>query len=341
MEIRALRESEFNEHAELVYVSYSHERDLEPGSMLSHRDWWLRSIESDPYYEPAQTRVMSLDGRLVASVTCFYRPTWVQGRRVEAGCIGSVCTHPDHRRRGHVREILAEATDWMRARSWEWSFLYGLEAVYGGSGWQNLTAFDLVAEVTPRADLPTQTESGLAFAERLADPGDDADITLLARLHDEFCAPLTGATVRTKQYWRRRVLSSTPWGPGPQYRLVEAVDGELLGYYCMSAGAVQEVAWRGRPHEVLVMILARAEGRAVSFPFAQPELVQALRELAAIPTQTQCFERQGTITLRDAYKGLWRHHGIDNPVLQGVHDTDALVRTLHDSDYVMWPADRA
>ncbi len=334
MEIRALHDSEFDEHADLVYVSYSHERDLKPGEMLAHRDWWLRSIERDPYYEPAQTRVMSLDGRLVASVTCFYRPTWVRGRRVEAGCIGSVCTHPDHRRRGHVRAILAEATDWMRAQGWEWSFLYGLEAIYGGSGWRNLTAFELVADVTPRDDLPMQ-------AERLADIDDDADVGLLASLYDEFCAPLVGATIRTEDYWRRRVLSSTPWGPAPEYRIVEAADGALLGYYCMSGAAAREIAWSGRPHEVLAMVFARAGGRPVSFPLTHPELVQALRELTAIPTQARCFEGAGAITLCESYKGLWRHHGIDDPVVSELHDSADLVRMLHDSDYVMWPADRA
>jgi len=334
MEIRALQESEFDEHAELVYVSYSHERDLKPGEMLAHRDWWLRSIERDPYYEPAQTRVMSLDGRLVASVGCYYRPTWVRGQRVEAACIGSVCTHPDHRRRGYVRQILAEATEWMRAQGWEWSFLYGLEAVYGGSGWQNLTAFDLVVDVTPRDDLPL-------LIERPANPDDDADIALLARLYDELCAPLVGATIRTEEYWRERVLSSTPWGPGPEYRLVELDDGLPAGYYCISGAAVREIAWSKRPHEVLAMVFARAGGQPVSFPFAHPELVQALRELAAIPTQAQCFEGTGSITLREGYKGLWRHHDIDKPVLPELRGTADLVRMLHDGDYVMWPADRA
>jgi|GEM_PF-2511980 len=41
-EIRSLRESELEEHAELVYVSYSHGRELQPGSMLTRPDWWLQ-----------------------------------------------------------------------------------------------------------------------------------------------------------------------------------------------------------------------------------------------------------------------------------------------------------
>ena len=43
-EIRSLRETEFEEHAELVYISYSYGRDLQPGSMLTQPDWWLRAL---------------------------------------------------------------------------------------------------------------------------------------------------------------------------------------------------------------------------------------------------------------------------------------------------------
>ena len=98
MTIRALRPDEFEEHAELVFASYTHEREVPEGSMLADREWWLRGIERDPYYEPEQTRVMRLDGKLVASVTCYLRPSYVDGRQRKAACIGSVCTHPDYRR---------------------------------------------------------------------------------------------------------------------------------------------------------------------------------------------------------------------------------------------------
>ncbi len=334
MIIRALEATEFDEHADLVYVSYSHERELEPGSMLTHRDWWLRGIEREPYYEPDQTRVMEVDGRLVASVTCYYRPTWVHGRRVEAACIGSVCTHPDYRRRGYVRRLLAEAVEWMRARGWEWSFLYGLEAVYGGSGWRNLTTFEVIADVTLRDDLELQTR------ERPIDPADDEDIAALMRIYDDFCAPLAGATIRTEQYWRRRVLASTPWGRAPEYRFV-LHEGEPCGYYYIDGSAVREVGWAGDPHPVLAAIFSHADGGPVSFPLIRPELLTALREVAAIPTQSESFERADSITLRAAYRGLWRHHGISDPAFPGVTDTAGLVRMLHDSDYVMWPIDRA
>ncbi|HUS80263.1 MAG TPA: GNAT family N-acetyltransferase, partial [Armatimonadota bacterium] len=149
-EIRALREGELVEHTELVYASYSHEREHQPGSMLTHGDWWLRSVECDPYYDLAQTRVMVMDGRLVSSVTCYLRPTYVAGRTIKAACIGSVCTHPDYRRRGLVRQVLDESAQWMVAEGFAWSFLYGLEAVYGGSGWRMLSSPTVTADVYVR-----------------------------------------------------------------------------------------------------------------------------------------------------------------------------------------------
>ncbi|MEA3403162.1 MAG: GNAT family N-acetyltransferase [Armatimonadota bacterium] len=331
MTIRPLRENDYDEHAELVYVSYSHGKELPQGSMLTHRDWWLRSIERDPYYRPEQTRVMEVDGRLVASVSCYHRPTYVAGRRVDAACIGSVCTHPDHRRQGYIRQVLVEAAEWMAAQGWEWSFLYGREEIYGGSGWRMLSSFDLIA------DLGVRREAGQGLTERRADP--ERDIPVLSAIYSELCGELTGPTVRTDAYWRKRVLSPTPWGETPDYRILERA-GEAIGYFRMEGDAVGEIGWRGRPHDVLAHVLRRAEG-PVSFACFMPEMLPALRDISEITSQKECFERAGGIRLRDSYKGLWRHHRVDEAVVPEVCDTRGLVRFLRERDYVMWPADKA
>jgi predicted N-acetyltransferase YhbS len=332
MTIRALREDEFDEHAELVYVSYSQGRDLEPGSMLSHRDWWLRGIERDPYYEPQQTRVMELDGRLVASVTCYHRPSYVVGRQVKAACIGSVCTHPDHRRQGHVRKVLAESVEWMTAEGFEWSFLYGKAEVYGGSGWLNLATWDATVELPLREDLGTDLEA------RPADP--DADAPVLSDLHARFNRELTGPTVRSEQYWRSRVLSPRAGGSAPQFHIVSDAD-EPVGYYSLDGHAVREIAWVDRPRDVLAHVIRQAEGERVNFRFCTMELLGLLRDVSSIPTQRQCFDDAGGVTLTEAYRGLWRLNG--GPVCDelGVGGTRDLLRLLREHDYVMWPADRA
>ena len=331
MEIRALRDDELDEHAELIYVSYSHERELDPGSMLTHRDWWLHSIERNPYYEPQQTRVMEMDGRLVSSVTCYHRPTYVPGGEAKAVCIGSVCTHPDYRRRGLAREVLQEATEWMISEGYQWSFLYGRAEVYGGSGWRNLSTFDTFADLRLRDYYLGEVSL------RSVDPEEDLEV--LTDIYAQFNSRLVGPTVRTEEYWRNRVLAATPWGAGPEYEIAEQ-GGNAVGYVCMYGNQLREIAWLDRPHELLAEVLARADGEPVHFGFSLPELTEALRDVSAIPTQQQCFEEPGGIELRETYRGLWRYHGT-TPDDDMPADTGSLVRYMRDHDYVMWAADRA
>lgn len=331
MTIRGLREDEVEEHAELVYVSYSHGRELEPGSMLTHRDWWLQSIHRDPYYEPEQTRVAVEDGRLIASVTCYHRPTYIAGRMAHAGCIGSVCTHPDYRREGHAREVLAEAIAWMTERGWEWSFLYGREEIYGGSGYENLAGWSLTADLRPRE------EYAAGLSERPVDP--DADVPTLTHIYEQFSGEMTGPTVRSEQYWRRRVLSARPWSDAPDYRLVLR-DDEPIGYLHMVGAAVREIAWLGRPHEMLAHALTRAGDEPLRLGMFIPEMIVALREVSRVPGQQECFDDPGGVTLSDSYQGLWRLHHV-SAVPRITSDTSSLIRILRDLDYVMWPADRA
>lgn len=332
MNVRGLRESEFEEHAELVYVSYTHERDVPPDSMLAHPDWWLRGIERDPYYEPAQTRVVEVDGKLVASVTCCHRPSYVMGREVKAACIGSVCTHPDHRRKGYAREALAESIAWMTREGFEWSSLYGKYEVYGGSGWENLATWNVTADLTLRDDL------GGGLSDRAVDS--DADAALLADLHARFNRDLTGPTVRSDVYWRRRVLSPKIGGEAPEFRLVLSGD-EAIGYFDVQGQAVREIGWADRPREVLDHVMRQTGGGPVTFGFCTMDLLALLRDMSAIPSQAQCFDDAGGVTLSEAYRGLWRLNGGPFCNEMGIGDTHALLRLLRENDYVMWPADRA
>lgn len=332
MNVRGLHESEYDEHAELVYVSYSHEREVPPDSMLAHPDWWLRGIERDPYYEPAQTRVVEVDGRLVASVTCYHRPSYVAGREVKAACIGSVCTHPDHRRQGYARAALEESVEWMTREGFEWSFLYGKYEVYGGSGWENLATWNVTADLALRDDLCDE------LRDRAVDS--DADAALLADLHARFNSSLTGPTVRTEEYWRRRVLSPKIAGEAPEFRLVLA-DSEPIAYFHVEGQAVREIGWSDRPREVLAHVIRRAGGGPVTFGFCTVDLLALLRDISAIPSQAHCFDDAGGVALSEAYRGLWRLNGGPFCDEMDIQDTHDLLRLLREHDYVMWPADRA
>ena len=334
-EIRALRTRELDEHAELVFRSYREGRDLPVGSMLTHPDWWRRSIGREPGYAPEQTRVLAIDGRLVASVTCFMRPSTVAGRVVPMVCIGSVCTHPDCRRRGLVRQVLAEAVQWMESQGIVWSFLFGLESIYGGSGWRNLSSWSATVSA-----LKIQSGPGEDVRERPADPVQD--LPTLAALHATFAARLTGPMCRTAEFWQRRVLATPgPWAAAPVYRLLEQ-GGRAIGYYAGNEGQVAEVAWEeGQGAAVLAFLLRHGSGRPLSLPFFGAEVESSLRALAAIPPQADCLRSPGTVTLTETYRGLWRYGRDPGGLVPEVSDTDSLLRYLRGHDYAYWPADRA
>lgn len=330
--IRGLKDSELEQHAELVYRSYSYERDLAPGSMLTHPDWWLRAIARTPDYEPEQTRVLETDGRLVSSVTCYARPSYAAGRVVSACCLGSVCTHPDYRRRGLLRHVLDEAVRWMTGRGILWSFLYGLEDVYGGSGWRNLTTWTLSVDLREPPVLP----SGVRV--RPVDP--QADVGAVAAVYAAFSAGLTGPTVRSGEYWRRRVLGPpSAWARPRPWFAVEAEEG-LIGYFAGDDGSVSELGWISRPLDVLAAVLRQWPGQPVSMPLATPEVVGHIRALCGTPSQKECLRRQSRVTLVEAASGLWRYLDDPSGLFPELGDTTGLIRFLRERGYVMWPADR-
>lgn len=332
LKIRGLRSSELEQHAELVFRSYSHERELAPGSMLTHPDWWLRAIARDPGYEPEQTRVLELDGRLVSSVTCYQRPSYVAGRVASACCLGSVCTHPDYRRRGLLRQVLEDAAGWMSGSGVLWSFLYGLEDVYGGSGWQNMTAWTLSVDVRLPPELPPDV------SVRPVDP--EEDVGPLAAIHTALNASLTGPTVRSDGYWRKRILAASGVWAQPRPCFVVEAAGGPIGYFTGDAGNVGELGWTERPADVLAAALRQWPERPVSLPLATPDVVGHIRALCGTPTQKDCRQQSSRITLVEACSGLWRYLCDPAGLFPEFSDTAGLIRFLRAHEYVMWPADR-
>jgi GNAT superfamily N-acetyltransferase len=326
-EIRSLRESEFEEHAELVYISYSYGRELQPGSMLTQPDWWLRGVRSNSYYDPEQTRVMVMDGKLVSSVSCYMRPSYIAGRIVRAVCIGSVCTHPEHRRQGLLRQVLANAREWMMDQGVLWSFLYGAEAVYGSSGWRNMTAWVL------RVNLQVSEEFGGDISLRPVEPA--RDLSTLARIYDTFNSRLTGPTQRTEEYWRSRILGAK----APNCCLLDRA-GNAIGYYKGADGDISEIGWVESPRDVLAVILRQWPGQTVSLPVCSSRIVADLQAISALSTQREHYQHGGRITLAESYQGLWQYHQDPDGLFPEFNDTGGLIRFLREHDYVMWSADK-
>lgn len=329
-ELRGLRASEMEAHAELVHASYYEYVVSGERNFLADPHWWLKSAQADPYYEPEQTRVMVIDGQLVASVTNYLRQMHCDGRFGKASCIGSVCTHPDFRKRGLVRQVLAESIEWMEREGFNWSLLYGKEQVYGGSGWTILSSWNLAS------DLLVSDGFGEGLTQREADP--ERDLSTLVSLYEAFTANLTGPIARNEAYWRDRVLAGRFGRPGPKYMLIER-EGKPVAYYNGGDGSISELAWIEQPHDVLAFLLRQWPAQKVSLPLGTTELIQALREITTVPGYEPWQEHPGRVELVEAYKGLWRYIGPGEGQFPGITDTESLKRFMREHDYCFFGAD--
>jgi len=328
-EIRGLTGSELQAHAQLVYESYHEYVQSGERTFLGDPDWWLQAVKADPHYQPEQTRVMIQDGRMVASVTNYTRQVHADGRLAQVSCIGSVCTHPDFRRQGLLRQVLDEAIAWMQQSGYHWSSLYGREEVYGGSGWSILTSLELVADVRLREGL------GADLQVRPADP--DRDMPLLADIYERFNQTLTGPVVRGADYWSWRVLPGR-FGSVPAYNLLER-DGRPVAYYAGDGAQVRELGWVDAPEQVFAAILSQWPGQPVRFSCFTTDMIRYLRDITEVPSAAALHEHSGGLTLAETYKGLWRYIGDPDRRFAEITDTPSLKRFLREHEYNWWPAD--
>ncbi|MBU0609614.1 MAG: GNAT family N-acetyltransferase [Armatimonadetes bacterium] len=329
IEIRGLQATELAEHAQLVYESYHEYVASGERTFLVDPQWWLQNARNDPYYAPEQTRAMWLDGRMVSSVTAYTREVYADGRLAKVGCIGSVCTHPEFRRRGLVRQVLAEAVAWMEQSGFNWSFLFGREEVYGGSGWRLVTALELVADLRlrPAAVPPAQV--------RPVDP--EQDLAVLMDIYARFNRTLTGPIVRNEDYWRWRVLPGR-FGQTPAYFLAEA-EGRPIGYFAGADGHVREIGWVEAPAPLFAAVLSQWPDTAVHFHCFTADMVRYLRQVTDTPTAAAQAEHPGGLSLPQAYKGLWRYIGDGCKCFPEITDTESLRHFLRRHEYNFWPVD--
>jgi GNAT superfamily N-acetyltransferase len=329
-EIRGLKESELADHAQLVHQSYYEYVVSGERTFLADPQWWLQSAGADPYYQPDQTRVMLLDGRMVCSVTVYTRDVYADGRMAKVGCLGSVCTHPDFRRRGLVRQVLAEAIAWMEQNAYHWSCLFGNEAVYGGSGWRIVTALELVADLRLRQDdMPPPAQV------RPVDP--ERDLAALRDIYERFSRTMTGPIVRNEAYWRQRVLAGR-FGQTPTYYMV-AVEEQPIGYFAGADAHVREIGWVDAPSSVFAAVLGQWPDTPVHFHCFTADMVRYLRQISDVPTAAAQAEHPGGVTLPQVYKGLWRYIGDSCRCFPEVTDTESLRYFLRQHEYNFWPAD--
>jgi len=236
----------------------------------------------DPHHRPENTRLLLVDKQIVSVVHVAERETRLAGQRFPFGFVGMVATHPEHRRRGHMRRLMANAEDHMRSRGFCYGLLMGAWRYYaGGLGWRPI--WQGLSTLPWKYIVPTRAEARRRPLR--ARPATADDIAFLSQAYHFRYASRLGPVVRSCDYWRQWALQRTSEGA---YVMSEDDDGPV-GYFHISRNrsTVDEIGWTpetavcGEQIFLTASSWAAADGRE-SVCFYVDDVDEALRPLREV-----------------------------------------------------------
>lgn len=83
---------------------------------------------------------------VIAHVAVHEKTVEVGGKSYPIGGVAEVCVHPNYRKRGCVKALLAVVHQWMEQRGMHFSVLFGRDEVYGSSGYVRVTNLNVLQE---------------------------------------------------------------------------------------------------------------------------------------------------------------------------------------------------
>ena len=89
-----------------------------------------RLITGLPAFQPEQVRGAFLDGQLVGGYMQLPRLLCIDGVEISTGCISSVCTHPDFRKRGIALALMRDALRFADSQRHNLLLLHGIPDFY-------------------------------------------------------------------------------------------------------------------------------------------------------------------------------------------------------------------
>ena len=182
--------------------------------------FFTRIVRHDPWFCMDNARACFVDGKAVSVVQIFHRPIRVGTSAIKMGGLGSVGTHPDHRRKGYSLNVLRDSVRYMRSAGYDISVLYtGSQSHYARAGWVVYPAYSLRLTLP---ESPIHPPEGLTI--QTCDP--DRDLPELMAVYDRFNATRSGTLVRTEAYWRKR----PQWRDDPPLFHVTRRNGQLTAY---------------------------------------------------------------------------------------------------------------
>ena len=205
--------------------------DMVPRVMGATREYFAAAYRNDPWGRPEHSRIVKQDGQIVSHLRLFDRWQRVGRVPVHVGCVGDVCTLPEHRKQGHCRALLEGALRYWDEHGYDLSMIVSGVGVYAACGWVPLaeTQFELPAEnLHDRAGARQYEIRRFVRGE---------DLTAVAAVYAEDNRERSLTTVRPSSYWERHFA----WIAGEieEAFLVAERGGQIVAYLRCEGGGRQ------------------------------------------------------------------------------------------------------
>ena len=186
MEVRAVRDTELQETIDLqcqIFRPDGQER-------------YFRYIHGDSSYRLDQTRVVLVDGRIIATLRVWDREMRIGSTPLRMAGVGGVGTHPDHRRKGYAAAMMRDVAEWFVASGYHMGLLFTEIPCryYAGVGWSGVPM--------PGFSIAPERFSDAGDRDWAIEPYDDVrDLEQTAALYDLYNARQSGSIVRSRAHW--------------------------------------------------------------------------------------------------------------------------------------------
>ena len=206
---------------------------------FSEDHFFSRIVKFDPWYDLNNTRACFVDGRVASVVVIFERPMRIGNSVVRMGGLGSVGTHPDHRKKGYSSQVLLDTADHLATSCFDLSLLFtGINDHYAKAGW---VTYPVTFRSINLSNLPKLETAAEVLVEKYDVETDLPEVILI---YDQFNQSRTGTTVRDQTYWRNQ----PKWrGQDPDLFWVARQEGKIVAYLKGGNKDILEVGCRSNP----------------------------------------------------------------------------------------------
>ena len=187
---------------------------------------WRQFIEEAPGFEPWQLRGAFSDGAFLGGCLVSERLLCAHSARLRSGYVGSVVTHPEHRRQGVATALMQDALALARERRQALLVLRGIPGFYHQFGYVD------VLELGEHLISPAEVLA-LPFGDCRIRPASLADAPDLLALYERHHYPYPGAYARTLAQQEHPLRARLP-----VVAPVIAINptGEVNGYLLLACG---------------------------------------------------------------------------------------------------------